>query len=397
MAACLLTGFSGPTPTLASPQSASPTRAVGAAAGAQLATTVAAAAATVPTLHTRVVMRNLDIPWDVAVLPRGSWLVTERDRERVLLRRPGGGVRVLARTPAGFWHSNETGLMSVVADPDVATNSRFYLCTGYRSSTGRTDIRVVVWRLSADRTRARQVDTLLSGIGITSGRHGGCRLRIDPGGSLWVGTGDAVVGTSPQNLRSLNGKVLRLDRFTGKPWPTNPWIHAASVKRRYVHDYGHRNVQGLAWRPGGGMWAVEHGTDRDDEVNRLRAGGNYGWDPGPAYDESTPMTDYRLPGRQIGARWKSGYPTVATSGAVWVRGNRWGAYRGTLAVCALKASRLLFMKFDDRGRLLWVRTPPALRGTYGRLRSVVQTPAGNLLVTTANGSGNDRIIRVSPS
>ena len=46
----------------------------------------------------------------------------------------------------------------------------------------------------------------------------------------------------------------------------------------------------------------------------------------------TPMTDYSLPGVQIGAKWRSGYPTIATSGATWVRGKRWGAYRGTLAV-----------------------------------------------------------------
>ena len=33
-------------------------------------------------------MGDLDIPWDIAVLPNGAWLVTERDRERITLRRP---------------------------------------------------------------------------------------------------------------------------------------------------------------------------------------------------------------------------------------------------------------------------------------------------------------------
>jgi len=83
------------------------------------------------------------------------------------------------------------------------------------------------------------------------------------------------------------------------------------------------------------MWSVEHGTDRDDEVNVVLRAGNYGWNPVPGYNENTPMTNYRLPGKQIGARWRSGFPTLATSGAVWVRGAKWGAYNGTLAVCAV--------------------------------------------------------------
>jgi glucose/arabinose dehydrogenase len=144
------------------------------------------------------------------------------------------------------------------------------------------------------------------------------------------------------------------------------------------------------------MWSVEHGTDRNDEVNRLRGGGNYGWHPVPGYNESRPMTDFSLPGRQFGARWKSGFPTVATSGATWVRGRQWGAYNGALAVCALKASRLFFMKFNNKGKLRWVRVPPRLNGDFGRLRSVTQAPSGALLVTTANGGGADRVVKVTP-
>ena len=48
----------------------------------------------------------------------------------------------------------------------------------------------------------------------------GCVVTSD--GSLLVGTGDAAQGTNPQDLDSLGGKTLRLDRFTGAPWPANP-------------------------------------------------------------------------------------------------------------------------------------------------------------------------------
>lgn len=339
-------------------------------------------------------MRGLDIPWDVAVLPDGSWLVTERDRLRITVRRPNGSRDILADNPPHFWAAGETGLMSIAADPNVQRNSRFYTCSGYVAK-GTPEVRVIAWELNRSRSNATPVEPLVRGIDINSGRHGGCRIRFDPRGSMYVGTGDATVGTNPQNRGSLNGKVLRLNRFNGKPWPTNPWPRAADRDRRYVYTYGHRNVQGLAFRPHDRMWSVEHGPDRDDEVNRLLSGGNYGWNPVPGYNESVPMTDFSLPGRQRGARWRSGSPTIAPSGATWVRGKQWGGYRGTLAVCALAAEKLVFMRFDADNKLVWTRTPVELDGDFGRLRSVVQA-GGALLITTANGGGTDKIVRVTP-
>ena len=123
------------------------------------------------------------------------------------------------------------------------------------------------------------VQTLLKGLPTSSGRHGGCRLLITRNGALLVGTGDAAVGTNPQNLGSLGGKTLRLNRTTGKPWPTNPFING-NGKRRFVLTYGHRNVQGLAQRRDGTLWSVEHGSFRDDEVNKLVGGRQLRLEPG---------------------------------------------------------------------------------------------------------------------
>lgn len=340
-------------------------------------------------------MSDLDIPWDVAVLPRGDWLITERDRQRVLLRTKAGAIRVVAERPAGMWSSGETGLMGILPDPDFDTNNRFYTCHGFLAGSA-PEVRVVAWRLDDARTAASQVADLVIGIPATSGRHGGCRLRIGPEGALYVGTGDATIGTNPQNLGSLGGKILRLNRLTGAAWPSNPFITSDNLVTRLIYTYGHRNTQGLSVRPGEGMWSVEHGPARDDEVNRLVPGGNYGWDPGPAYDESTPMTDNSLPGPQVAARWSSGSPTRATSGGTWIRGAEWGPYTDTLAVATLKDSQLLLMKFDAKGvfQRFWV--PAALNGKYGRLRSVTQAPDGSLLITTSNGDGTDRILRVTP-
>jgi glucose/arabinose dehydrogenase len=354
---------------------------------------ISATAKAAPALTVTRQFRNLEHPWDVKPIGDGRLLVTERDSRRLLVWS-GGRLRSLSYPRGIVWVSGETGLMSLAVDPNFATNKRFYACHGGFKSGGGHDVRVTAFRLDLANLRAVRVRTLLSGIQATSGRHGGCRLLIQRGGALLVGTGDAAVGTNPRNLNSLNGKVLRLDRFSGKPWRSNPFISSANTERRYVVTYGHRNIQGLAQRADGSLWSVEHGSFRDDEVNRLFAGSDYGWHPVPGYNEEVPMTDHSLPGAQAAAKWRSGDPTVATSGAAWVKGKRWGVYDGTLAVACLKDSKVIFMKFDSSGKLLWTRAPAALQQD-GRLRSVTRVANGDLLITTANGT-EDSVLRVRP-
>ncbi len=348
----------------------------------------------VPGLRTYRMVRGLNLPWDVKYTRGGRILITERASKHLLTWR-AGKLRQVRFPSSTVWASGETGLMSLVTDPGYTSNRRFYTCQGGNVSGGGHDVRVMAWRLNTAATEATLSQTLLTGIPSSRGRHGGCRLLIAKNGSLVVGTGDAAVGTNPQDLTSLGGKTLRLDRSTGAPWPANPLVSSADENSRYVLTYGHRNVQGLAQRADGTLWSVEHGTNRDDEVNRLGGGWNYGWNPVPGYDESTPMTDHSLPGAQQSARWRSGRPTLATSGAAWVQGKKWGAYEGTLAVAALKGERLMFMRFDSSGRFHGMRAPAEMR-KYGRLRSVSRLPNDDLMVTTANADGHDSVIRVSP-
>ena len=379
----------GPSPAPRSAADSNPTERSTATAAPAAGTRAA-----LPGLRVRQVVTGLDNPWDVKRLPDGTLLVTERDRAR--LSAYANGQRTTVTFPSSsIWVSGETGLMSLAIDRDFADNRRFYTCSGWNKAGGGHDIRVNAWRLSPDAGRARRVDTLLAGCPTSNGRHGGCRLLITRKGALMVGTGDAAVGTNPRNLKSLGGKTLRLNPATGRPWPGNPFRNARNKNKRYVFTYGHRNVQGLAQRRDGTVWSVEHGSYRDDEVNLLRGGGDYGWHPVPGYNETVPMTDHSLPGRQVSARWSSGDPTVATSGASWVHGKQWGRLNGTLAVAALKASRVIFMKFGREGRLKWTVAPKRLR-QLGRLRSVTATPAGALLITTDNDDGDDEVLRVSP-
>jgi glucose/arabinose dehydrogenase len=359
---------------------------------AEATTPTSPAGQAAPALRVTEVATGFDHPWDVKPIGHGRLLVTERSGRLAVVEK--GKVRRPQMPTDLIWASGETGLMGLAIDPAFAENGRFYTCNG-GSPQGTPDVRIMVWRMNAAATRVAYRRTLLSGFPATSGRHGGCRLLLLDNGAMLVGTGDAATGTNPEDKTSLGGKTLMLDPVTGKPWPGNPFVHAASKRQRYVHTYGHRNVQGLALRGDGSLWSVEHGPDRDDEVNLLKNGGDYGWNPVPGYNESVPMTDQSLPGKQVEARWSSGVPTLATSGASFVSGTSWGWYDGTLAVAALKASEVVFVKFDDQGRFVGQRIPKALQ-QFGRLRGVTALPGGSLLITTDNGNGDDVVLRVRP-
>ena len=206
--------------------------------------------------RTEPVASGLDHPWAVAFIDGGRFLVTERERA-VLALIEDGERREIPLQDNDIWVSGETGLMGLEVEPDFADNRRVYTCQGWG---GGEDVRVISWTLDAGLTRATPERTLIDGFPTTSGRHGGCRLLITSDGALWVGTGDAADERNPRNLDSLGGKTLRLDRRTGAPWPTNPFIHAARRATRYITSYGHRNVQGLAQRTDGTLWSIEQGT-----------------------------------------------------------------------------------------------------------------------------------------
>jgi aldose sugar dehydrogenase len=350
--------------------------------------------ATAPALDVAVAADGLDHPWDVAQAPDGTLLLDERGGSLTAVL-PDGTVQEVAADFDDLFARGETGLMGLVLDPGFAQNRRFYTCQG---RAGPPDIAVVAWTVDQGwRTATRVADPLLGGIPVnrSTGRHAGCRLRFDPTGALLVSTGDNARGSNPQDRATLAGKVLRVDPATGRPAAGNPFAGGTAA---YLWTYGHRNVQGLAVRPGTDqVYAVEQGTSRDDEVSLLRAGGNYGYDPdgaGGEYDESVPMSDPAIAG-SVPAVWASGNPTIATCGGTFLDGPQWGAYDGLLLVGVLKDEGVLALRLADDGTLVEQFRLPELEGTYGRIRTVQQGSDGALYVTTDNGD-DDQLLRVTP-
>lgn len=316
------------------------------------------------------VAKGLNIPWDIAFLPNGSALVTERaGRVRLLSSKRKLRSRSLARIRVSA--QGEGGLLGVAIDPSFAKNDfvYFYLTT----SSG---MKVDRYRLRG--TRLRRSRTILDAIK-AGPIHDSGRIHFGPDKRLYISTGDAGQPSLAQDPDSLNGKFLRLD----------PREYRGDGGTPEIYSRGHRNPQGFDWQPRTKrLISTEHGPDGDDEINLIRRGGNYGWpivrgrDHGPF---RAPLALYT--------------PSVAPSGATFVSlpGSSW---TGDYLFAALRGEQLRRLSFDGRR----VTSNRALyEGRFGRLRTVVEAPDGSLFVLTNNrdgrGSprtGDDRILRIVP-
>jgi glucose/arabinose dehydrogenase len=342
-----------------------------------------------PPMTVTPVVTGLDHPWDVG-FAGNTMVYTERAGR--ISAFVGGQKRLLADPPDVFT-LGESGMLGLAVDVAFASNRYIYTC--YASTLGNGgngDVRLVRWTVNADFTALTNRTDIVTGMPLNtvSGRHAGCRPRMDAQGRLWVGTGDAAMGTVPQSPTSLGGKVLRVNR-DGSPVAGNP---GGALDPR-IWSYGHRNVQGVAIRPDDGLGVtVEHGSNRDDELN-LMVTGNFGWNPvGSAYNEAVPMTDLAQFPNAVGAFWSSGTPTTAPSGATFLQGAKWRSWERGLAVAHLKRRLLLVYRLNALGGIEDVGIGIDDRG---RLRSAVLGPDQDLYIATDNGGGNDVILRLSPS
>lgn len=356
-----------------------------------------------PSLNVSVELGGLAKPWDVVAAPDGTILTGERSG-RFVVKRPGEDQRDVAADLDDLYAEGETGLMGIELAQDFATSRALYTCQGVQgdgagvgtgsaaSGSGggsENHIAVVRWTVDEDWTRLTEERTLVDDIPVAQGgRHGGCRILAAPDGTLFVGTGDTANPSVPQDRSSLGGKVLHI---------TADGSAAADAPGR-VYTLGHRNVQGLAIAPGTNrLYEVEQGTSRDDELNLLVPGGNYGYKPDRTpliYDESVPMTDPDRVPDAIAAVWSSGSPTIATPGLTFADGPAWGEWSGAAVISSQQGKKLVFLKLSADGTQV-EQEAVALENEYGRLRSLTSLDDGSFLLTTDNGS-DDKVLRVSP-
>ena len=349
-------------------------------------TTTSSLPPTQPKLETQVLLDNLSKPWDIAFVDKQTYLFTEKSGTLNIVKN--GEQTELAKI-SDVRDEGEGGLLGLAVDSNFKDNGFIYVC--FNSQSAR-DIRIARYEINGDLTKLQNEKIIVSGINSADGgRHSGCRIRSASDGTLFVGTGDAANAKTPQNPKSLSGKVLRIDRDgkgikgnLGEPFDSR------------IISYGHRNVQGIALfdKPIDGIFgfSIEHGPEKDDEVNLIRTG-NFGWAPTGNYNESVPMTDTKKFPDAISAVWSSGDPTIAPSGATLISGEKWGTFNGALAVAVLKDKKVKVLKFDQN---YGISFDVDVLSEFGRIRSIVQGPDGNLYFATDDES-NGKIVKVTPS
>jgi glucose/arabinose dehydrogenase len=318
------------------------------------------------TTSTKVIATGLDTPWDVAFTPDGTAYVDERGG-RLLRFAPTGGTPQVVQQVPGVMEDGEGGLLGLAYRDGLL----------YAFMTTSTDNRIVKLQPGGTPT------PLLTGI-VKSTFHNAGRIAFGPDGLLYATTGDAGQPSRSQDKSSLNGKILRI-RPDGSIPPGN------MTSTSPVYAMGFRDPQGIAWDANGRLYEAEFGPDRDDEINIIVPGGNYGWD-----------------GTRTGFAGDAGYidpiivrqpPVASWSGAAIVHGGvtEWD---GDLLVAAERGTRLYRFDLGSDGKPIGTGEELFV-GTYGRLRHVEQAPDGSLWVFTTNRDGrgspiadDDRIIRI---
>lgn len=161
---------------------------------------------------------------------------------------------------------HEAGLLGVVLDPDFESNNQIYVYYTYGPDLDHAQNKVV--RIDSNGGPEDEIISEIPGGHI----HNGGIIKFGPDSKLWVGVGvHNEVMEKSQDLNYLGGKVLRLNADGTIP-ADNPF------KGSPVYSLGHRNVFGLAFHPKTGkLYISEEGPEKDDEINIVEPGGNYGW------------------------------------------------------------------------------------------------------------------------
>jgi len=323
-----------------------------------------------------VVASQLQVPWAIDFADDGRIFFTERvGRVRViddgkLIDEPVFSIEAAK--------VSEAGMLGLALDPAFNKNEYIYVYYTYVAENGNLWNRASKLVKSGSNAYSEQV--LIDKIP-AAGIHDGGRMKFGPDGKLYITTGDASNPSLSQDLTSLAGKILRINTDGSIP-DDNPFPNSP------VYSYGHRNPQGLAWHPvTNELYSTEHGPVGNDEINIIKAGGNYGWPVEQCSGEQEYIDAIVC------------YPvSIAPSGATFYSSDKL-PYKNDLFFGTLRGEHVEHVIFDESGNV--AKQENFLEG-FGRIRDVVEGPDGYLYIATSNRDGrglpapdDDKILRIT--
>lgn len=329
---------------------------------------------------------NLRVPWQIIFLPDRSMLFTERSGYVRLYRNGKLNQRPVLKVN-DIKAETKTGLLGMAMHPLFTKNHFIYLAHNY-GKDNHLWLRVVRYEFEKDSLSNPRI--LIEQIPAAR-NHTGCRLTFGPDQKLYISTGDADQPVLAQDLKTYNGKILRINDDGTIP-AANPFFKNDTA-RKEIWSYGHRNVQGLTFeREAKQLYATEHGPTGGDEINIIRKGANYGW----------PVIHHQETGTGMISPFLEYTPSIGPSEATFYLASAFPQLKNNLLVACLRGESILRIEMD-KGKV--IKQEVLLKKQFGRIRSIVVGPDGYLYISTSNfdlpeSKGErpyDMILRLRPS
>jgi glucose/arabinose dehydrogenase len=330
----------------------------------------------------RIVTSALVSPWGITSLPDGRLLVTQKAGTMRIVTTSGQVSAPITGLPA-VNPGGQGGLLGLCIDPAFATNRMVYWAFSESRPEGNVTA-VAKGRLADNEATIEAATVIYRATPAYAGvNHYGGRVIFDRTGHLFLSTGErSDLATRPlaQSATAALGKIIRITT-NGQPAPGNP-----NNGQPEFYTLGHRNPQGLAIHPAtGDLWQSEHGPRGGDEINRIRAGANYGW----------PTITYGLEysGSRVGdgIQQREGLeqpvyywdPVISPSGMTFYRGSRIAEWENNLFIGALSGMHIVRLVVDNNNRVTGEER--LLSGENQRFRDITQGTDNALYAVTDQG------------
>ena len=318
-----------------------------------------------------ILAKNLENPRSLAIHD-STVFVTEKEgrirvvQDGVLLQEPLATLR-----PVEVF---DGGLTGIAVHPNFSENNFLYVYFTYEEDNKLWN---KILRITVSDNKLVDAETIFDKIPGSQFSNGGF-LKFGPDGKLYVGTGTVSDSSHlPQDLNSLSGKILRLNDDGTIP-SDNPFANSP------VYSLGHRNPQGMAWNQNNELYLAELGPEKNDEINLILAGRNYGWPEqecfgNDKFEDSVMCYD----------------PSMEPSGILFYYGDK-VKLEHSFVIASLRATNLFEVDLQEG-----LKSQKSILGGIGRIRDVVAGNDGSLYVITSNTDGkgfpdstDDKLLRI---
>lgn len=281
------------------------------------------------------VATGLNAPIGFAFLPDGRLVYVERSTGWLRFRNLRTDVDRRIYRIRNVVSDGERGALGVEVHPDWPQRPFIYAFATRNRPNG---LRNQVLRIRVENDQPAGVRVLVSAAAGPASNHNGGRIQFGPDGKLYIVIGDnAQPSNSQDRSQNLRGKILRINDDGSIPG-RNPFGNR-------IWAYGIRNSFGFGFDPQTDrLWGSENGPECNDEVNKIKRGGNFGWGP----NESCPNTNNSGPMPRIRPRYTFSSP-VGLTGLTFCRSCGLGAgFGGDLLVGAVNDG--VIRRFDLNAR-----------------------------------------------